>query len=330
MIDNSCRAFPYTHFPVFPKPLMSGLIFSPLSQFGLIRFSGDDAQSFLHAQLSCDVAALTPGHSTYGAYCTPKGRALASFLLWRSADGFVMQLPSSLREPIQRQLTKFILRSKVKAADVTADLALLGVAGSNASAAVLNAAGLAPNAVHGVEHSNGITVIRLDENRYEIAVLRDKAAGVMKAIPAGAEKAAPEAWDLLDIRAGIPFVAPATQEAFVPQMLNLDLIGGVSFDKGCYPGQEIVARMHYRGTLKQRMYLAHIAGGERPQPGEKVYSREFGEQASGTIASSAQSPQGGFDVLAVAQVAARKEDMRWNSPEGPALSFLPLPYAVPE
>lgn len=309
---------------------MSALFFSPLDQFGLIRFSGDDAQPFLHAQLTCDVAALTPGHGTYGAYCTPKGRTLASFLLWRGADGFFMQLPSALREPIQKQLTKFILRSKVKVADATADIALLGVAGSNASAPVLKATGLAPKTALCVEHANGITVIRLDENRYEIAVARDKAAEVMKAVAAGAEKADAEAWDLLDIRAGIPFVAPATQEAFVPQMLNLDLIGGVSFDKGCYPGQEIVARMHYRGTLKQRMYLAHIAGGERPQPGEKVYSREFGEQASGTIASSAQSPQGGFDVLAVAQVAARKEDMRWNSPEGPLLSFLPLPYAIPE
>jgi len=309
---------------------MSGLIFSPLGQYELVRFSGDDAQTFLHAQLSCDVATLTQGASTYGAYCTPKGRALASFLLWRSGEGYFMQLPSSLREPIQKQLTKFILRAKVKVANVTDDFALIGVAGPEASALVLKATGLAPNTANSVEHASGITVIRLDEDRYEIAVPRNKAAAVMETIAAGAEKTRPESWDLLDIRAGIPVITPATQEAFVPQMVNLDVIGGVSFDKGCYPGQEIVARMHYRGTLKQRMYLAHVDGPEQPQPGEKVYSAAFGEQACGTIVNATQSPAGGFDALAVIQTASRKDGVHWKSQDGPALQFLPLPYSIPD
>ncbi|HKU69981.1 MAG TPA: folate-binding protein YgfZ [Burkholderiales bacterium] len=313
---------------------MSGPSFSPfissLSQFGLIRFAGDDAQAFLHAQLSCDVAALTPGQSTYGAYCTPKGRALASFLLWRSADGFFMQLPTSLREPIQKQLTKFILRSKVKVADVTADFALIGVAGSNASTVVPKAAGLVPKTVRGVEHSNEMTVIRLEEERYEVVVPRDKAAGVLEALAAAAEKVDPASWDLLDIRAGIPVITPATQEAFVPQMVNLDVLGGVSFEKGCYPGQEIVARMHYRGTLKQRMYLAHVEGTEQPQPGDKLYSPAFGEQSSGTIVNAAAAPDGGSDVLAVVQIAAggTNSEVHWKNPAGPRLTFRTLPYSV--
>jgi folate-binding protein YgfZ len=309
---------------------VAGLTYSPLSQFGLIRFSGSDTQAFLHAQLSCDVAALAPDRYTYGAYCTPKGRALTSFLLWRSEQGFFMQLPSSLREPIQKQLSKFILRSKVQAADATSDWTLIGVAGTNASALVQKATGTAPQNARDVVHSSGVTVIRLGGDRYEIAIPRDKADGILETLSSGADKAAADEWERLEIRSGIPVITPATQEAFVPQMVNLDLLGGVSYDKGCYPGQEIVARMHYRGTLKQRMYLAHIEGSDQPQPGDKLYSPAFGEQASGTIVNAAPAPDGGFDALAVLQIAAQKGDVHWNSPDGATLTFLPLPYAVPE
>jgi folate-binding Fe-S cluster repair protein YgfZ len=112
-------------------------------------------------------------------------------------------------------------------------------------------------------------------------------------------------------------------------MVNLDLIGGVSLSKGCYPGQEIVARMHYRGTLKQRMYLANIPGSDAPRPAEKLYSPDFGEQACGTIVNAARSPEGGHDVLAVIQIAsAEKGDLHWKMPQGPALTLKPLPYAT--
>jgi len=306
---------------------MSGANCSSLSQFGLIRFSGDDAQTFLHNQLSCDVAALASSGSTYGAYCTPKGRMLASFLLWRSDQGYFMQLPSSLREPIQKQLSKFILRSKVKAADASGDWTLIGLAGKDAAALAQRAIGQAPQAEHGVAHTLDVTVIRLPGDRFEIAAAKDKAPRVLEALAAGAEKTTQEYWDWLDIKAGIPTILPATQEAFVPQMVNLDLIGGVSFEKGCYPGQEIVARMHYRGTLKQRMYLANVPGSERPQQGEKLYSQAFGDQACGTIVNVAPSPDGGFDTLSVIQIASADiGDVRWKSPTGPALKLLALPY----
>ncbi len=308
---------------------MSGPIFCALPQFGLIRFAGEDAQTFLHNQLSCDVSALTPDRSTYGAYCTPKGRMLATFLLWRSDQGYFMQLPSTLREPIQKQLSKFILRSKVKAADASGDWTLIGVAGKDAAALVQRVIGQVPQGERGVAHTSDAMVIHLPGDRFEIAAAKDKAPRILEALAAGAEKADPERWEWLDIEAGIPTILPATQEAFVPQMVNLDLIGGVSFEKGCYPGQEIVARMHYRGTLKQRMYLAGIASSEQPQPGEKLYGAGFGEQACGTIVNAARSPERGFDVLAVVQIAAAERgDVRWKAPEGPLLNFLSLPYAV--
>jgi hypothetical protein len=236
--------------------------------------------------------------------------------LWRAGDDFFMQLPSSLREPIQKQLSKYILRAKVKVADASAEWGLIGVAGKDAGALVQ---GLADDA----------TVITLPGERYETAVARQNAEGVLQALASRAERVAPEYWDWLDIRAGVPVILPATQEAFVPQMLNLDLIGGVSLTKGCYPGQEIVARMHYRGTLKQRMYLANVAGSDSPQPGDKLYSPDFGEQACGTIVNSARSPEGGSDVLAVLQIAsAEKGGVHWKALAGPALRFMQLPYSI--
>ena len=127
-------------------------------------------------------------------------------------------------------------------------------------------------------------------------------------------------WERASIRAGVATIVAATQEAFVPQMANFDLVGGVSFTKGCYPGQEIVARTQYRGTLKRRMALAHIEGTERPVPGESVFSAAFGEQAAGTIVSAAPAAEGGFDSLVVAQVESLdRDDLRWKSPQGPAL-----------
>ena len=298
-----------------------------LTQYGLIRFSGDDAQPFLHNQLTCDVAALARDRSTYGAYCTPKGRMLASFLLWRAEQDYFMQLPASLREPIQKQLSRFILRSKVKVADVTSENALIGVGGKDAAALVQRAAGAAPGSDCEVARAGAATVIRLPGDRLQIVVPHGDAPRVLDILAAGATAITPASWERLDILAGIPTVLPATQEAFVPQMVNLDLIGGVSFEKGCYPGQEIVARMHYRGTLKQRMYLANITGPDRPQPGDKLYSPAFGEQASGTIVNAAPSPDGGFDTLSVIQIASADQgDVRWKSPSGAALKFLSLPY----
>jgi folate-binding protein YgfZ len=130
----------------------------------------------------------------------------------------------------------------------------------------------------------------------------------------------PDAWELAAIHAGVPIITAATQEAFVPQMANFELVGGVSFKKGCYPGQEIVARTQYRGGLKRRMALAHVGGSQRPQPGESVYSATFGDQAVGTIVNAAPVPEGGFDALVVAQIESlQRDDLRWKSPDGPGL-----------
>jgi hypothetical protein len=300
-----------------------------LASLALISFTGADVRAFLHSQLTCDVEALGPEMSTYGSYCTPKGRILATFLLWRSGDDYFMQLPAALREPVQKRLSMFILRSKVKAADATGEWVLLGVSGPSAAALARIVSGTAPAAVHGVTHGKDATVIRLPGERFELIVPAAQAQSVKELLAHQAEVTEPQHWDWLDIHAGIPVVTPATREAFVPQMANLDLIGGVSFTKGCYPGQEIVARMHYRGTLKQRMYLASVTDGEPPQPGDKLYSPQTGSQSCGMIVNAAPAPEGGTDVLAVMQIAAADGgDIHLGAPDGPALELRPLPYKL--
>lgn len=300
-----------------------------LSSLAVIRFSGADARTFLHGQLTCDVEALTPDKSSYGSYCTPKGRMLATFLLWRSGEDYLMQLPTTLRAPVQQRLSTFILRSKVTAADATGEWVLLGISGKSAATFVRLASARAPDLVHGVTHANDITTIRLPGERYELVVPAAKAREVKELLALQAEVTDEQHWNWLDIRAGIPMVTLATKEEFVPQMANLDLIGGVSFTKGCYPGQEIVARMHYRGTLKQRMYRASIENGEPPHLGDKLYSAATGAQSCGMIVNAAPAPDGIFEVLAVMQIAAAESsEVHLRSPEGPALELQALPYKV--
>ena len=303
--------------------------FCELTQLGVIGFAGEDAQAFLHAQLTCDVAALPVDRGVYGAYCTPKGRMLATFLLWRSADGYFMQLPAALREQIQKRLSMYVLRSKVKVEDAGPRWMLAGVFGEGAAARIEQIFGPAPKDDHQLLNSTAGTVLRLAADRFEILIPRVGAASTLQRLKDSIESVEPARWDWLDLRAGVPTITEPTREQFVPQMANLDLIGGLSFSKGCYPGQEIVARMHFLGKLKQRMFLAHAGVETPPQPGDKLYSADLGSQASGTVVNAAPAPQGGYDLLAVMQIgSAAGQAMHWKSPEGPVLELLPLPYEV--
>ncbi len=282
-----------------------------LSEYSLLRFSGADVQTFLHGQLTCEVSALQPGSSTYGGYCTPKGRLLATFLLWASADGYTMMLPTTLAEAIRKRLAMYVLRSKVTVEDITPDYACVGIHGADAAQQLP----AVPGHLHDVVTRDEVTVIALPLARYLVVKPR---AQVNMAVDDAA-------WSALDIAAGIPVITPATQEEFVPQMVNLDLIGGLSFSKGCYPGQEIVARTHYLGKLKQRMYRASIAA--PAAPGAKLYCAELGGQSAGMIVTAVPVAAGRHEVLAVMQTAhAQSAPYHLGAPQGPQLELLSLPY----
>lgn len=289
-----------------------------LPQFALLRFSGADARSFLHGQLTCDVQALKKDHSSYGGYCTPKGRLLATFLLWTDDEGCTLLLPAALAEAIRKRLSMYILRAKVRAEILDDRLVCAGAYGNDAASAVTGLGGSPPSAVHALSRVGDVMVIALPGNRFLLVLPRTRADGL--------NAAEPGVWERLDIAAGVPFILPATQEEFVPQMVNLDLIGALSYTKGCYPGQEIVARTHYLGRLKQRMFRARLEG--VATAGDRLYCPELGDQAAGMVVTAAAAGTG-HEVLAVMQTAyAKSGGYHLGKLQGPSLELLDLPYAL--
>ena len=314
-----------------PRQAVQRPIVADLSHLNLIQFVGADAQSFLQGQLSNDVRLLQGGNVQYTSYNSPKGRMLANGLLWQSApDSYVLQLPASMREAIQKRLTMFVLRAKVKVSDVSDAWVRLGVGGVDAETVVAQVVGDFPATLYALapfSHGNGM---RLPGNNFELLIAPDQAQAVWNQLTAQAQPVGSTCWDALLIRAGIPTLLPATQEQFIAQMLNYELIDGVNFKKGCYPGQEIIARTQYLGKPKRRMYLAHIACVDLPQPGDEIFSADLPQQASGMIVNAAAATNDGFDVLAVIQISsAQAHALHLKSPQGPVLTLQALPYLVP-
>ncbi|HKW38038.1 MAG TPA: folate-binding protein [Burkholderiales bacterium] len=277
-----------------------------LDHLGTLRFSGEEAEVFLQGQLSCDVAALGPRASVYGAFCSAKGRMLANFLLWRRDDGFTMVLSRDLVASVSKQISKFVLRSRVKVEDTSDSILLVGATGGAGERLLATS----PPA-------------KLKDGRLLFALLADAAPGALGGLPL----ADAALWRWSEIRSGLPLITAATQDQFIPQMANLELLGGISFDKGCYTGQEIIARTQHLGKVKRRMFLANVPAPARS--GDALFGSEPGGQASGTVLNAEASPEGGHDLLAVVQVASRESStVHLRAHDGPALRFLPLPYAV--
>jgi hypothetical protein len=306
----------------------SGSVLALLSHLGVLQFSGEDAETFLQAQLSCDVASAGTRSSTYGAYCSPKGRMLANFLLWREEAGFFMALSRDIAAAVQRTISKFVLRSKVKVSDASDTIVLAGAAGPQAEGALRGLFSELPKMPNEVSRqSDAGTVIRLKDGRFVLTLAPSAASELQRRLGNALQSVDARAWRWLDIRNGVPRVTAPTQDRLVPQMANFELIGGVSFDKGCYPGQEVVARTQHLGKLKRRMFLANVAA--PAAAGDDLYSEDLGDQASGVVVNAEASPDGGHDLLAVVQTASRESStVHLKSLNGPALRFSPLPYAV--
>jgi len=307
-----------------------GTILCDLSQFGTLRISGEDAQTFLQNLLSNDISEVTTGRAQYSSLNTAKGRVMATFLIWRDGSDYVLQLPRAQCEAIRKKLSMYVLRSKVTIGDISDETICLGVSGKEAVELIAECFEAAPQTAMSVVQQKHASAIRLGEARLQIITTPQYASSLWKCMAMDTTAAGTPCWDWLNIRDGFAFILPQTQEHFVAQMINLDLIGGVSFNKGCYPGQEIVARTQYLGKLKRRMYLAHIDSTEAPQPGDELFSADMEGQASGMIANVAPSPSGGYDALAVLQIASHDAyPVHLRSLLDARLEFLPLPYPIP-
>src|ERR1700674_1017553 len=301
-----------------------------LTPLAAMRVAGPDAAAFLQGQLTSDVAALVEGTAQYSAWCSPKGRMLANFVLLRTeATTFELLLPLSMIAAVRKRLTMFVLRSKVTIEDRSGEGVRIGVGGPTAAAA-LRAASIDAPARFQIRTLNGGLIVAVPGGRY-IALMRPAfAEQFWDRVSSVARPAGFAVWQWLAIRAGVPIITVATTDRLVPQMANWDALDGVSFRKGCYTGQEIVARTQYLGRLKERTFLAHVDG-PPPEPGEKLYSAAFGDQSCGTLLNAAAAPGGGSDLVAALQIAATQSgDVRIGFPDGPAMTLLPLPYPLPD
>jgi folate-binding protein YgfZ len=306
-----------------------GTIVADLSQLGVIAFNGDEAASFLQNQLTNDVRNLHADGAQWNGYCSPKGRLLGNFLMWRQADDYCLQLAGEILSSVQKRLSMFIMRAKVQVRDASDESVRLVVAGKQAAAAVSAAMGALPEAaMHSATVEAG-QVIRVGEDKFVLSIAPGRAEAVWTILRGSTTPVGAPVWDWLRLNAGIPMIVTATQEQFVPQMVNYEVIGGVSFQKGCYPGQEIVARSQYLGKLKRRMFLAQVDA--EAAPGDALYSADIEGQATGTVVNAAPSPSGGFDVLVVVQVeSANTQTLHLKAADGAILTLKPLPYTLPE
>jgi tRNA-modifying protein YgfZ len=308
-----------------------GGILAPLTHLGLLECSGEDAQTFLHGQLSNDLKQLGPGRSEYAAYCSAKGRMLANFTLWQEGQTYQLQLSRALLPAMQKRLAMYVLRARVKLVDVSESRALLGLAGKRAAEALREFFPVLPRQAHEIvrDAANG-SLIALPGERFELIAEIESAKRLWDRLAEALTPVGAPCWEWLEIRNGIPLITPATQEQFVPQMANMELIGAVNFQKGCYPGQEIVARTQYLGQLKRRMVLAHVDAMTPPQAGDALFSSDLDAQASGMVVNAQAAPGGGYDLLAVVQTAGiAQAALHFQSADGPVLSIQPLPYPFP-
>lgn len=312
-----------------PAALAGGFVAAVTTQ-GLIAVTGEDAATFLHSQLTNDVSHLGLADARLAGYCTPKGRLQATFLMWRSAESVFLQLPLALQASLQKRLSMFVMRAKAKLSDATAPT--IGFGGAGAQAVLEGMFGALPAAPYGkLDHALG-TLIRLPDAfghpRYQWVTTEEQALAAWPVLAGKLLPVGDAAWQLSQIHAGVPDITVGTQEQFVPQMINYELLGGVNFKKGCYPGQEIVARSQYLGKLKRRTTLATIDA-PHAAAGDDVFDAADPGQPCGMIVNAAPNGAGGMDALVEMKLAALGQgDVRLGSVEGAAVRVLPMPYPL--
>lgn len=330
-VDQAAHSIAFADAASEARAADGATIAVPLLHLGTIRSQGPDSAAFLHNLVSNDVKHMEADTAAWNSFNSPKGRMIASFLTWTEDGGHALALSADILPAFLKKFSMYVLRSKVRLADASAEVALIGVAGPQAEA-VVRAAGAEPPAgdMRHALAACGLRCIRLGAQRFVLAAATDAAPAVFDALlAAGAVRAGSAAWQLGMIRAGLPLITAPTQEEFVAQMLNYELIGGVDFHKGCYPGQEIVARTQYLGKLKKRTYRLALPAGIDAAPGTDVYAPDFGEQSAGKLVNVAPTADGSLEALAVIQSSsAEAGEIHVGAPGGARATLLDLPYAL--
>lgn len=303
-----------------------------LQHLALIEAAGDEAEDFLQGQLTNDVREVTAGRAQLSAWCSPRGRVLTCLLVFRHDGRLLLQLPETLLESTLARMRMYLLRAKATLENASASWMRIGVVGEAAASRLSNRFGGLPETPDDVHGADGLSIIRLRGRRprYQIVGTVHSVTSVWNDCRSVALAAGADAWELLDIDAGLASIGPATADAFVPQMINFDRIGGVSFTKGCYVGQEIVARSQHLGRIKRRMMLAHWDGSVPIGAGDTLQGPGDPASLKAQVVNAAAAPAGGFDILAVLPVDAAAEVPAVGATlaDGSRLTLNPLPYSM--
>ncbi|TNF33071.1 MAG: folate-binding protein [Gammaproteobacteria bacterium] len=308
----------------------TGLVMCDLSHFGLISAYGEDAAKFLQGQLTNDIRNVSTQHSQLSAYCSPKGRMLSSFRIFKRDNTYYLQLPRTQLEATLKRLRMFILMAKVTMEDSSNAFVHIGVSGPSAEQHLLEHFSTLPQAVDDIVEEKGYSLIRAagPHPRFEIYGELEAMKTLWSKLDVNAAPVGRGPWEWLDIKAGIPTIYPQNTEAFVPQMANMQLINGVNFQKGCYTGQEVVARMQYLGKLKRRMFQIHVDTDEPVQPGDNLFAPgSTSGQGTGNIVMAQPDPNGGYAALAVIDISdVEQGKIQLHDEQGPAVEVQELPY----
>lgn len=299
--------------------------FCTLSHEAILAVRGPDASKFLQGQITCNLNYLSPGHSSLGARCTPKGRMQSSFRILSVDDGYLLAMASELLAQQLADLQKYAAFSKSKLTDESIQWIRFGLSGADP---LLLELGLPlPTTAGSVVRQEQRLALRLPDGRSELWAPAEQADQLHAQLSAKLPQAPLNTWLLAQIRAGIGQVTEATRELFIPQMINLQALDGVSFKKGCYTGQEIVARMQYLGKLKRRLYRLSLANAALPPPATALFSPVHGSSV-GEVVLAAHS-ESGIELLAVLQEDAMLDGrIHLGAIDGPALNLLDLPYTL--
>jgi len=306
-------------------PMANSSFFCNLSHESLLAVRGVDASKFLQGQLTCNLNYLNENTCSLGARCNPKGRMLSSFRIVLQADGYLLAMASELLEPQLAELQKFAVFSKVKLGDETAAWTRFGLFQAEEILQTLKLD--LPAAANSVVCQDERMAVRLPDGRVELWIHAAQTNEIQSLLSSKLPEASLNDWLLGQVRAGIGQVFGATREQLIPQMINLQALGGVSFKKGCYTGQEIVARMQYLGKLKRRLYRLSLCAAQLPDIGSEIFSPVH-SSAVGEVVLAASTGDT-IEILAVLQQDAVTDGrLSLQSAEGPRMNLLELPYTL--
>ncbi len=311
----------------------SNIVLADLSHYALIEANGDDVVDFFQGQFTNDIKLVSEQVGQLSAYCNPKGRILASFRIFKRQQNYYLSLRSDICDATLKRLRMFVMRSKVVLTDKSDEFSRIGIAGVNATDKLAAIFTNCPVKADESVTENDITIIKIAGTvpRYEAHGPISKIQELWQSLQSDATMIGENSWNLLTIRAGIPEIVTETVEAFVPQMVNLQAINSLSFTKGCYPGQEVVARMHYLGKLKRRLFIASLDSDTLPSAGQAVLTSDESEQKVGQIVTASWSADNKIEVLAVLQIEkAEMDELHIESGNGPVLHYIDLPYNLEE